>query len=154
MIHEHQGNLLHRERGILVHGCNAQGIMGAGIARVIKERHPTVFAAYRMRKESGGLHLGDIIPVEVDSATPPKIVISAITQEQFGTDKQVVYVDYAAIEACFAKIRDIALALALPVHFPLIGCGLANGKWEEVALRIERALGNDVERHLWVLEGI
>lgn len=39
MIHEHEGNLLHRERGILVHGCNAQGIMGAGIARVIKERH-------------------------------------------------------------------------------------------------------------------
>lgn len=151
MIHEHQGNLLHRERGILVHGCNAQGIMGAGIARVIKERHPTVFAAYRMRKESGGLHLGDIIPVEVDSATPPKIIISAITQEHFGTDKRVVYVDYAAIEACFTKIRPLAIELALPVHFPLIGCGLANGKWEEVGPRIDHALGDDVEKHLWML---
>lgn len=104
-----------------------------------------------MRMEVDRLHLGDIIPVEVGSATPPKIIINAITQEQFGSDKSVIYVSYNAIDACFTKIRALAIELALPVHFPLIGCGLANGKWKEIGPRIDHALGDDVEKHLWVL---
>lgn len=152
-IQKHQGDLLSVTRGILVHGCNARGVMGAGVAAAIRRQFPTAYAAYRERYRTAGLRPGDVIAVTVrENAEGAQLIIAnAVTQEDFGRDAQRVYVDYDGLERAFVLVRGLALHHGLPVHFPLIGCGLANGRWEEVASRIERALGPEVDKHLWTL---
>lgn len=39
---------------------------------------------------------------------------------------------YEAVEAGLKKVRDKARELGARVHMPRIGCGLAEGKWEEI----------------------
>ena len=143
------GDMLALKRGILVHGCNAKGAMGAGIALAIKKRHPAVFKVYETEHRERGLKLGTITTAEVE---PDLIFVNAITQDHWRSkDPSVVLADYDAIEAAFGLVRPIALDRGLAVHFPLIGCGLARGFWDEVSPRIERALGDQVEKYLWRL---
>lgn len=171
MITTHEGDLLTLEKGILVHGCNCLGAMGSGIAELIRRKWPEVYEEYKERENEVGLFLGDIVAVAggdfygsfsgivekgvvvVGTATiPPEvIVVNAMTQFNTAGSADDVVVDYDAISAAFSRIKILARDTGLPVHFPLIGCGLANGKWEEVAPRIEAALGPDIEKHLWIL---
>ena len=84
------GNVLDVAKGIIVHGCNAQGVMGSGIALEIKNRFPNVFDAYRKHyiKNNNSLTLGEIIPAKV---ADDKWIVNAITQKFFGKDKSVRY---------------------------------------------------------------
>ena len=155
------GNILDVTRGIIVHGCNCQGVMGAGVAKAIKEKWPRVDANYRMQYNDGAVFLGDIqvctkkpdlrLFDKYNSWTTPDlpdevIVINAFTQFSYGTEKRQV--DYDAVSACFAKVRMIARDTGLPVFFPKIGAGLGGGDWAEIAPRIEAALGSEIEATL------
>lgn len=168
MMKQVKGDLLSLTQGILVHGCNCQGQMGAGIALPIRNKWKPVYYAYVSRHARVGLRTGDTVIVGHSSmvkneAIKPHldahcevlptglIVVNAMTQETFGRDPSRVYVDYDGLEAAFEKVGALARDSGLAVHFPLIGCGLANGKWDEVSKRIERALGPDVEKTLWLL---
>lgn len=156
MIQRHIGNVLTIPSGIIVHGCNAQGVMRSGIANSIRETFPQAYQDYRGIYEERGLRVGQVIFSVVgrdEAGAPSKIIAHAITQEFYGRDPNVVYVDYEGLGRCFMVVRMKALETGLAVHFPLIGCGLANGKWPEVTSRIEPALGEQVEQHLWVLPG-
>lgn len=138
------------ESGILVHGCNARGVMGAGIALQIRERFPAAFSVYLEAHRQSGLKLGTITWAPVGHN---RIVVNAVTQDHYHhPDPEVVLVDYDAVERAFESVRGLAERERLAVHFPLIGCGLARGKWEEVAPRIERALGPGIEKYLWLRE--
>lgn len=168
MISTIQGDLLSLKRGILVFGCNCQGEMTGGFGKFVHNRWPAVRAAYQDVHAHHGLRLGDIVAVAGqawDEASAlarhvqtfssmlhdELVVVSAMTEYECGTDPDKVYVDYDALEAAFGRVRLIARDTGLPVHFPLIGCGLARGKWDEVAPRIERALGDGVDKTLWTL---
>jgi O-acetyl-ADP-ribose deacetylase (regulator of RNase III) len=141
------GNLLAVERGILVHGCNARGVMGAGIALQIKQHFPQAFEVYAQAHKTTGLKLGTITWAEVAAQ---KIVVNAVTQDHYHhPNPEVVLVDYDSVERAFEAVRPLADRERLPVHFPLIGCGLARGKWQEIAPRIERALGPEIVKFLW-----
>lgn len=150
MIEEHKGDLLAIERGIIVHGCNAQGVMGSGVALSIKHAFPIAYRAYRQQFEQSGLHPGDISVARVSAQ---KYVVNAVTQEFFGRDPDRIYVDYEAVRQCFTKVNDLAKELGLPVHFPLIGCGLAHGDWKIVSSIIDETLDADIPRHLWIRPG-
>jgi O-acetyl-ADP-ribose deacetylase (regulator of RNase III) len=148
-IQTHRGNMLDVARGLLVHGCNARGSMGKGIALAIKERFPAAFDIYRRQHETSGLRLGTITVAHIADGL---LIVNAVTQDRWHhPDPSVVLVDYDAVERAFQHVRTTALKEGLGVHFPLIGCGLARGKWSEVAPRIERALGPEVDKHLWLL---
>lgn len=168
MIETVQGNVLSLKEGIIVHGCNCQGVMGGGIAKSIRDTWPDVYEAYRRHYLRVGLHLGDVVTVghpgwhqtksvsrhlhDTTEQLPERLIIAnALTQDEFGRSTDQVYVDYVGLAAAFARIRVLARDAELPVHFPLIGCGLANGKWEEVSARIDQMLGPDVKKTLWVL---
>ena len=161
------GNILSLTEGILVHGCNCQGVMGGGIAKFIRDKWPPVYQAYKNYHSKVGLRLGDVVNVshfklraeksmarhihDVCDVLPERlIVVNAMTQDDFGNDPRRVYVDYDAIEAAFSRISLLARDTGLPVHFPLIGCGLAKGSWEDVEQRIQRAMP-DIDKTLWTL---
>lgn len=150
---KHTGDLLSVERGILVHGCNSIGLMGAGLALAVKNKFPDAFKAYQQCHRSAKLRLGQIIPVRIGGLTgdPKLFIVNAITQNGIAKYKGDVVVDYDAISTAFQDIYELATSTGLPVHFPLIGCGLAGGSWPLVSDIIEQELGPHIEKHLWVL---
>jgi len=147
------GDILTVERGIIVHGCNARGVMGSGLARQVKARWPRCFEEYRahvLLQACGGRPcLGDVVPYVV---TDELIIASAITQETYGREPGKVYVNYAAVKTCFSAVALAAKELQLPVHYPMIGAGLGGGDWSLIERQIDAALEpyTEVERTLWV----
>lgn len=139
------GDLLSASESAIVHGCNAQGVMGAGVAKAIRARYPQAYSVYRTRFETQGLELGETIWVDCD----PHVVINAITQDRYGRGPQR-YADYDAIERAFRRIDAVAHATQTytgdrptppkvidAVAMPLIGAGLAGGSWSKIAEIIE-----------------
>lgn len=162
------GDILDLTEGILVHGCNCQGVMGSGIAGHIRKKWPSVFEAYHDRHQASGLQLGDVIFVantdkrqtqtihrhlhRVTNELPTNLIVAnAMTQFDYGRDKDTVYVDYAAVSAAFSRVAMLARDSGLTVNFPLIGCGLANGHWEQVAAAIAAVTPVQVNLVLWKL---
>ena len=153
-IEQHTGDMLAVPSGILVHGCNALGVMGSGIALAVRKQYPGAYQLYRDRFDTLGLTLGEVIYADVSSQEPGtgrKIIANAITQATVATYPGELVVSYEAIGACFRDIARFARAAHLPVHFPLIGCGLGGGDWAQVSAIIEEALGPEIEKHLWTL---
>lgn len=170
MIEQVKGDLLSLSEGILVHGCNTLGVMGAGFARQLRDRYPDAYRGYRQTFARDGLVLGQLVLVggmprgllepplgeslvEYRSIQIPErlIIANGMTQDRLAKYPGEVVVSYPAIEEVFLKVRILAAATGLDVHFPMIGCGLAGGDWEKVSRLIEQGLGSNVRAHLWVL---
>jgi O-acetyl-ADP-ribose deacetylase (regulator of RNase III) len=149
--------------GILVQGCNCQGVMGSGVALAIRNKYPEIYTTYkklwdiRMELKLGstqfcvGPEFTGQLPEGYEvwrvPGLPPKLVIvNAMTQYSFGKDGHK-YVDYHAVGSCFQQVRAVAGHTNLPVYYPLIGCGLGGGEWSEVWSKIDSAL-HDVEHYL------
>jgi O-acetyl-ADP-ribose deacetylase (regulator of RNase III) len=133
------GSLLEaRERHIL-HGCNASGGFGKGVAEQIKAAYPAACDAYKAEHRAGRLRLG--LAFFVDCGR--HVVVNGVTQSAYGYDagKGRVYVDYDAVRAVFRAVDDRARregfsALALP----FIGTGYAGGSWARIsAILLEEA---------------
>jgi O-acetyl-ADP-ribose deacetylase (regulator of RNase III) len=152
MIRVHVGNLLSVEQGIIVHGCNAQGVMGSGVAAAIRSKYPGAYTSYKLQEETIGLNLGDVAWYGHLDADVSVMVANAITQEYFGGNER--HADYYAIRMAFRKINIMSAFItggALEVNFPLIGCGLANGKWEIVSRIIDETIPDSIGKNLWCL---
>ena len=151
-IERHVGNLLDVTTGVLVHGCNARGVMGAGVAKAVKARYPGAYAAYHHAYEECGLSVGQVIayPVPNGNGSLELVIANAIIQDGYGTDRRQV--DYAGVERAFVQVEHIARTFGFQdVHFPLIGCGLAGGDWRVIEPIIRRTL-HGLRKHLWVLK--
>jgi O-acetyl-ADP-ribose deacetylase (regulator of RNase III) len=116
----------------LMHCCNAQGVMGAGIALQVREAFPESYAYYKHWCETSGKGQWLLGRNVVHSN-----VINAIGQHKTGRGKQV---HYGAIAKCIAelgeddRIRNVGIGMrptkiAVPY---LMGCGLAGGDWTVV----------------------
>jgi O-acetyl-ADP-ribose deacetylase (regulator of RNase III) len=140
-------NLVEEERGIIVHGVNAQGKFGAGFAKQLSQKYPHVMLDYLHKYRTTGLHLGDIITTHI---WKDLYIVSGVTQQYYGRNPHVTYVSYPAIKTVFEKVNVLALELNLPVKFPLIGCGLANGEWSIVREIIRGALDPSIDASLYV----
>lgn len=148
---EQTGDLLAVNRGIIVHGCNAQGVMGSGVAKAIRDRYPFAYDLYRAAYEKKGLRVGQVVWATVSKDEPRLAIANAITQEFYGRDPARRYVDYDGVRAAFHVVGDIARKHQLPVHYPKIGAGLGNGDWNLIEEIIDTALVG-VEHTLWIPE--
>ena len=93
------------QTNIIVHGCNAQGVMGSGVALAVKQRWPGAYEEYKKYVNNIGVGkpelLGLVIPY---SDTKNKILVAnAITQLNFGKDGRK-YVSYQAVYLAFNTI--------------------------------------------------
>jgi len=155
MVKVCQGDILAVEKGIIVHGCNARGVMGSGLAKQVKEKWPACFETYKQRlffkPLDGSSCLGEVIPHFINENL---VIANAITQEDYGRTPGKVYVNYAAVKKCFTTIARAANDLQLPVHYPMIGAGLGGGSWELIEQQIDKAfeLYPEVDRFLWIYD--
>lgn len=124
-----KGDLLSTTEGIIVHGCNAQGVMGSGVALAVRQKYPKVYEKYNEEVQLGFLGLGDVQLVEVKENL---LIANAVTQEFYGREKKL-YVSYEAIRECFTTVFEVARGTKVPcVSIPKIGAGLGGGDWEAI----------------------
>ena len=120
-----KGDLLNAHEDVIAHGCNAQGVMGSGVAKAIRDKWPSAYDAYRETYETKGLHLGDVIMCQVGD----KLIANCITQENYGRDGEM-YVNYDAISKCIENLLTHCDRNAIEsVAIPKIGAGLGGGDW-------------------------
>lgn len=147
MIIVNVGDLLDKVKvGNILHGCNAQGVMGGGFALHVKNMYPVAYTEYRQRYESRGLTCGVSYKVDI---SPTLKVWNMISQEYYGIKHEKF--EYELLKSCFSDFL-YKLDNDLPIHMPLIGCGLAKGKIN-IAIPIICDMINDAKlnAYVWVL---
>lgn len=151
-IIERVGDFIAGDEQVLIHGCNAQGEMGAGAAFAVRKRLPFAYDAYRSvyhrrQTENRELELGEVIWAIHCGQGPTLIVGNAITQKYYGGSG--VYVDYEAIRRAVRKVDqfvqwlhddEVHISGLRPVNavgMPMIGAGRGGGDWATIAEIIE-----------------
>lgn len=131
--------MIHADEKYIMQGCNAQGKMGSGVAKAIRDRWPEVYKPYKEychnnRKNQGFKILGTILPVYCED----KVILNAITQQYYGYNG-ARWINYEAIYNVFDELNyrlDPGTAIALP----RIGASLGGGNWKIISTIIEEVL--------------
>lgn len=134
------------EEGVLVHQCNAQKVMGSGVALAIKNKWPQVFDSYlkyiKYFEDAIDILpiktvsiLGDIDVVEINDKLS---VINLFGQEYYGGGGKR-YTSYAAWEKALPRIKRYTQDRQ--VYFPFnCGCDRGGGDWRIISAMIEEFL--------------
>lgn len=115
---------------LLIHVCNNKGVMGAGIAKEIKERIPEAFNVYKEEMRLGYVSYGGQ-------------VCNMVAQDGYGRDRR--YLNYGALSQCLYNVKmdinyyNFDAEIVAPY---MMGAGLAGGDWDVVIEMVEFYLGD------------
>lgn len=140
MIQYKTGNLLDTPDSFIVHGCNAQGVMGSGVAKAIRDKYPAAYEDYKSAIANhpyGEKLLGKVYACVMSD---DKVILNAITQEFYGKDGKK-YVSYDAIDEAMGRVAKFTKK---PISMPKIGAGLGGGSWRIIEAIIEARLPEHV----------
>lgn len=135
------GDLLAVDRGFILHQVNCLGVMGAGLAKQIKLKFPSVFETYHAvcQQKDPASQLGSILVVP---ATKDLHVVNLFGQINYGTDRKQT--DYEAVRKAlykFVEYKEVFDDNNWPVYVPMgMGCGLAGGDWDVVSSIVEHII--------------
>jgi O-acetyl-ADP-ribose deacetylase (regulator of RNase III) len=140
-----KGDLFTTDAAALGHGVNVKGLMGAGIAKVFKEKFPKNYGAYRRACDVKLLKPGEAFIYFEDN----KYVVNLSTQREPGPDASYKWVLYAAADAALQLAGTGVDRLAIP----MIGCGIGGLEWPGVEhiLRAVEIIVPNFEFEVWKL---
>ncbi len=123
------------QHGMIAHGVNCQGVMGAGLAKGIKTTYPLAFQYYKElcdAQSDKALLLGTCQTINVTPTChdQPIFVANLFTQVRYG--RTGIYASTLAIQNALKHALPCAKAFGLPFYMPRIGCGLGGLDWDEV----------------------
>jgi O-acetyl-ADP-ribose deacetylase (regulator of RNase III) len=137
MLKEVNGDVFDSDADYIAHGVNCQGVMGAGVARIIRDAWPEVFADYETLchrfAHQPEILLGGVLPSTITGS--PLIILNAFTQLAPMTSRRAV--NYNSVALCFEKINK--LCAGKTVAMPRIGAGLAGGDWDIIRVIVEKS---------------
>lgn len=138
-----QGDLLtlasNGEFDVIVHGCNCQCVMGAGIAKSVKERFPAAFQADLATTKGAREKMGTITTATVEENGNTFVIVNAYTQFHWrGPEGKV---EYDSLRSAFARVREQFAGKR--IGYPLIGAGLGGGDWNVIAKIIDEELAGE-----------
>ena len=130
------GNVLDAQTDIIAHQVNCQGVMGAGLAKQVRNKYPQAYREYQeecMFEHTINL-LGKCQLIKVDDS---KWIANLFGQDDYGRDKR-----YTNYEAIYTALSDLAVqmldngmeSVAIPYK---MSCGLAGGDWNIILAMIE-----------------
>jgi len=145
---EKQGDVFTTKAFYIGHGVNCQGVMGAGIAKTIRDNFPKNYAEYKKICDEGLLVPGSYGVYVEDS----KAIVNLATQEFPGRDAKYEHVFkslyYFAKRASRQKaLEDYGNLVAIPE----IGCGIGGLEWPQVAniVKCVEAMVPEIEFEVW-----
>ncbi len=132
MIEYITGNVFETDCDVIAHGCNAQGAMGSGVAKQLKQFYPSAYQVYRDFCIRNNRDIS-IVGTVVWSVEEDMIIANCITQFKYGYDKKR-YMDYDALRKCMANIEATGKVRNFKtIAMPKIGAGLGGGDWNTIA---------------------
>ena len=125
---------------VILHGCNCQNLMGAGIALSVKKIFPEAYAADCKTVRGDRNKLGTISTATVRRSGRDITIANAYTQYHWRG--QGVLTDYDALRSTFREVKSQFSGSR--IGYPKIGAGLAKGDWNRIELIIcEELAGED-----------
>lgn len=121
---------------VIVHGCNCQCAMGAGVAKAIKQAFPEACQADLQTEKGDRSKLGSISSATVQRGGHRITIVNGYTQ--FHWRGRGVLADYDAIRSVFEAVK--ARHFGQRIGYPKIGAGSAKGDWQTIAAIIDKAL--------------
>lgn len=150
MIEYRKGDLFAEKHPVIAHGVNCQGVMGSGVAKIIKEKWPEVFQRYVewIEVRDHDYRLGFVVPCPTKDGT---IILNCLTQYDYGREYGKRYVSYDAVDDCMRIIdKDMRLKNFFTgelkvdqsnyIAMPKIGAGLGGGEWSIIEAIINHRL--------------
>lgn len=137
-------SILDVNHGIICQQVNCRGVMGAGLARKMRNKWPQVYSVYRQHYEEGKLRVGNmhLVPINMGAYGKFMLVANLCGQDGYGRDKR--YTDYIGLRKALLKLREWRIVHheftgdALPIYFPHgMSSTLAGGDWYLVRKIIE-----------------
>ena len=138
MIKFCDGDLLKSGCDIICHQVNEWGVMGAGIAKQIKDKYPKAFEDYTKAIT------GENLPLIALSKQPDGVIVANMfTQRDGETDIEILrkavfllamqIYDLFTTKLKFNDMTGVFFDRPLRVGIPYkYGCGIAKGDWDEV----------------------
>ncbi|NKF21208.1 macro domain-containing protein [Solimonas marina] len=124
---------------VIVHGCNCQCTMGAGIAKQIKALFPEAYEADLRTVKGAREKLGTISFATITRGATSFAIVNGYTQ--FAWRGRGVKVDYDAVRSVMRHVRTEFSGQR--IGYPQIGAGLAGGDWSTIADIIESELSGE-----------
>lgn len=136
-----EGNLIDKffngEFSVIAHGCNCFNTMGSGIAKEIKDRIPEAYVVDQATIKGDEDKLGDYTLAE----TKHGLVANLYTQYTYWLEGELVIWD--KVEEALTKLingRGGVVEKPLCIGIPYIGCGLAQGKEEDLLITLQKVV--------------
>lgn len=128
-----KGDVLDAPQFLVAHQVNCKGVMGSGVAKAIRDRHPYVFKTYYEfvrfhkgeRTAPSKALLGEVQYV-FDSG---KVFCNIFSQNEY-MPRTECHTDYPAMKKAFQTIKNDYPSEDIAI--PRIGCGLGGGDWNIV----------------------
>lgn len=134
MIIDKIGDILHTEADVICHQVNCKGVMGAGLAKQIRNQllSEEQYRTYQeICREYGRTNLGKVIRMKTDTYQ-----VYNLFGEDIPTGSGVDTI-YAALYKALVEALYYAETEHLTLSVPgMIGCGLAGGDWRIVKKHI------------------
>lgn len=122
----------------ILHQVNCQGVMGSGVAKQVREKHPEVYSAYltlcNKYIDNTEALLGKVQYVPTwknDDKESFNGIVNLFAQDRFGYDGGC-YTNYQALRECLEKVKrrvGSGESIAIPYH---MGCHRGGGDWNLV----------------------
>ncbi len=121
---------------VIVNTVNTVGVMGKGIAKVFKRKHPKMFQEYKRRCTSGDLEIGKLY---LYNEEPDQWVLNFPTKKHWRQPSKPEYIEKGLAEF----VRRYESMGIESIAFPKLGCGNGELNWErQVKPLMERYLSD------------
>lgn len=129
-VKEVRGDLFAYDAKVRCHQVNCKGVMGAGLAKQVKEKYPEAYEQYKaLCDQFGSSLLGHTQFVICHDGT---VIANLFAQDGYGTD--AVQTVMGALDDCLSQVANFCFRIDAKPAFPkLMGCGLAGGNWDDVS---------------------
>lgn len=131
MIEYIKGDLFTTDCKYIAHGVNCQGAMGSGVAKIVREKYPECFKAYKRYvdewyyRNENAFRSMDLLGHVLAWDDGDIHILNCFTQDYYGQNGER-FVSYDGVERCFRNIAGNSIS---EVAMPKIGAGLGGGDW-------------------------
>lgn len=130
---------------VVMHNCNCQNTMGAGVAKVIATAWPEFYSADLKTEKGDKTKLGRFSTATVERHGRVFTGVNLYGQYRYGSPKVSTNFDIDAFEQALTSLADLFYGQDVIFVFPPMGAVLAGGNWRDIAEVITRVLkGHDL----------
>ena len=143
-----QGDMFTTDAPAIGHGCNTVGVMGAGVAAIVRRKFPDTHQAYWDLCSRKAFEGGEVLVTKefVPGSEGAFYVFNMMTQVNPGADASLELVKQAAEHSVQEALDRGIFTIAIPQ----IGCGIGGLKWEDVEPVLRKTERDSFEWEVWV----